>query len=343
MVTIQDIARMSGYSIGTVSRVINGRDGVSEKAKERIEEVIREQDYQPNSNARMLRQTVSSEITIIVRGVSSTFLQSILEKIQIRIREHGETANVQFVGETEDEVLTAIQTAQLLKPKGLIFLGGSIEHFRTEFSQVNVPSVLITTDAEKLGYDNLSSFTTDDRDAARYAVNVLVSQGHRRIGILGGYPRDAEGERPNSGPDLRIQGAVEELEKHGIAFDFEKDYEGCAFSAEEGYHAAERLLLRTPDLTGIFAISDAIALGAMRALRDMGLHLPKDISVVGFDGITASKYSIPRLATIQQDIEMLARKGVDDLLLRVSYECPAVHERIPYRYVSGESVAQPRE
>ena len=96
MATIQDIARMSGYSIGTVSRVINDRSGVSDEARERIEEVIREQGYKPNSNARMLRQTVSSEISIVVFGVSSIFLQSILERIQIRVREHGESANVLF-------------------------------------------------------------------------------------------------------------------------------------------------------------------------------------------------------------------------------------------------------
>lgn len=343
MATIQDIARMSGYSIGTVSRVINGRDGVSEKAKERIEEVIREQDYQPNSNARMLRQSVSSEISIVVRGISSIFLQSILEKIQLRLHEHGESANVHFIRETEDEVAAAAQVLQRVKSKGLIFLGGNVQTFRDEFAAINVPCVLITANAEGLGYDNLSSFSTDDAEAAGCAVRMLVKEGHRRVGILGGYPGDAEGTQPDSPIALRIRGAVEELEKCGIAFDLARDYEGCASSGEEGYQAAKSLLLRTPDLTSIFAISDALALGAVRALRDMGIRVPEDISVVGFDGVVYTKYSIPRLATIQQDIEMLARKGVDDLLLRVSYECPAVHERIPYRYVSGESVAQPRE
>lgn len=342
MATIRDIARMSGYSIGTVSRAINNRSGVSEKAREKIEEVIREQDYQPNSNARMLRQSVSSEISIIIRGISSTFLQSILEKIQLRVREYGESANVQFIGETENEVAMAAQIVQHLKPKGLIFLGGSVHTFRKEFSKIDVPSVLVSTNARGLGFSNLSSFSTDDEGAAAHAVGRLVEHGHRRIGILGGYPGDFSGALPDDCSALRISGAMGELGKNGIGFNYDTDYEGCAFSAEDGYKAAARLLRRTPDLTGIFALSDVMAIGAIRAFRDMGLSVPEDISVVGFDGILYAEYANPRLTTIRQDAEMLARKSVDNLLLMISYGSPAVHEQIPYLFVNGESVAQPR-
>lgn len=344
MATIQDIAQISGYSIGTVSRVINNRSGVSKDAKRKNEEVIREQDYQPNSNARMLRQSVSSEVSIIVRGINSPFLHSILEKVQNRLNEYGESANVLFIGENEGEVATAVQVMQNLKPKGLIFLGGNTDTFRKAFDKVDVPSVLIAADGEGLGYDNLSSFTTDDVDASSCAVRALISQGHRRIGILGGYPGDAKGERDSDNPaTLRIRGAVEELKRSGVAFDCERDYEECTFSAEGGFQGAKRLLQRTPDLTGIFAISDSVAIGALRALQDMNLRVPEDISMVGFDGIVMTQYSVPRLATIRQDTEMLVREGVDDLLRRITYELPAVHEKIPYQYVNGESVARPRE
>ena len=184
MSTIKDIARISGYSTGTVSRVINNRADVSEEARKKIEEVIREQNYQPNQSARMLRQTVSSEVSIIVRGVGNVFLESLLEKVQIRVREQGETANVQFIGETEDEIAAAEQVVQQLKPKGLIFLGGSLATFRKEFSRIGLPSVLTSVDAGELGFENLSSFTTDDVDAGACAVRKLVELGHRRIGLV---------------------------------------------------------------------------------------------------------------------------------------------------------------
>ena len=86
-----------------------------------------------------------------------------------------------------------------------------------------------------------------------------------------------------------------------------------------------------------------IALGAIRALKDIGLHVPEDISVIGFDGLTYSRYSIPRLATIRQDTAMMAKKCVDDLLMRITYGGPAVHELIPYEFIEGESVAAVRQ
>ena len=84
-------------------------------------------------------------------------------------------------------------------------------------------------------------------------------------------------------------------------------------------------------------------MGSMRAFKDMGLDVPGDISVIGFNGINYVKFSNPRLATIRQDITTLVRKSVDDLLLRISYASPAVHEKIPYEFVDGESIAPPRK
>ena len=107
MTTIKDIARMSGYSIGTVSRVINNRADVSEEAREKISEIIRERGYQPNSNARKLKQVISSEVSIIVRGNKNVFFEYILEEIQIMMRGYDENINVHFIGETDNEVATA--------------------------------------------------------------------------------------------------------------------------------------------------------------------------------------------------------------------------------------------
>lgn len=342
MITIKDIARMSGYSTGTVSRVLNNRADVSDKAREKINKIINEYNYQPNSNAKMLKQTLSPDISVIVRGSSSLFLGYILEEIQIRIREHREMLNVLFIGEMDDEIEETVQLGQNMKPKGLIFLGGDPENFREKFSRIPVPSVLVTVDAEDLGFDSLSSFTTDDENGAACAIGELYSRGHRRIGILGGRS-GAPGELREAFSKLRINGAVQELRKHGITFDFDRDYEACAYSLKGGYDAARKLVQRSPDLTGIFCLNDVVAVGAMRALKDMGMSIPEDISVVGFDGAEYVQYIIPRLATIRQDSAMLARKSVDDLLLRSSYGGPAVHEKIPFTFVDGETLASPRK
>ena len=339
MTTIKDIARISGYSIGTVSRVINNRADVSEEAREKISEIIRERGYQPNSNARKLKQVISSEVSIIVRGNKNVFFESILEEIQITMRRYDENINIHFISETENEVATAVRIVSYIKPKGIIFLGGYIDTFRDEFSRINLPCVLATAGAQELGFENLSSFSTDYIDAGKFVVNKLLENGHTRIGILGGYHTDHSGGHRNG----KIIGAVEALEQRGITFDFEKDYEPCSYSAESGYEAAARLLGRSPDLTAVFAVSDSIALGAIRALKDIGRRVPEDVSVIGFDGLTYAKYSIPRLATIRQDTAMIAKKCVNVLLMRITYGGPAVHELIPYEFIEGESVAAVRQ
>jgi len=339
MTTIKDIARISGYSIGTVSRVINNRADVSEEAREKINEIIRECNYQPNSNARKLKQVTSSEISIIVRGNKNLFFESILEEIQIRLRGYDENINVHFIGETDNEVETAVRISAYVKPKGIIFLGGYTDTIRKDFFRIALPSVLVTVGAQDMGFDNLSSFTTDYHDAGRCAVSKFVAKGHTRIGMIGGYLSGYSKEFKNS----KIVGAVEELAKNGISFDFDRDYEPCSYSAESGYKAAEKLMSRSPDLTAIFAISDSIAIGAIRALKDIGLRVPEEVSVIGFDGLTLAKYSVPRLSTIQQDTAMLAKKSVDDLLMRISYGGSAVHGLIPYEYIEGESVGPSRK
>jgi len=334
MPTIKDIARLSGYSIGTVSRVINSHPDVSEAAKRKIEEVIRKTGFQPNSNAKLLKQASTSAITILVKGTKNIFLETILEEIQELLRVHGEAVSVVFLDELANEVETAVQLCAERKPKGFIFLGANPDYLKKSFGVITVPAVLVSGDADGLGFENLSSFCTDDFAAAKEAVGYLLSKGHTKIGIVGGM---GEREHGNVGAD-RLYGAMEKLKESGISFERERCYEPAKFSAEAGYDSARRLLERAPEITAVFALSDTVAIGAMRAAKDLGLSIPDDLSVIGFDGIEYSRYSVPRLTTVEQSSSLLAQRSVEDLLLRLNYPRPAVHEKIPFRIVEGESV-----
>ena len=109
----------------------------------------------------------------------------------------------------------------------------------------------------------------------------------------------------------------------------------------DAYAATKRLLDRRPDLTAIFAMSDVMAIGAVRALRDRGRRVPEDISVVGYDGIPMASYSVPRLTTVRQDTQRLAERGVDVLLRGIERRGQApVHEVVPFQLIPGESVAR---
>ena len=339
MTTIKDIARLSGYSIGTVSRVINHHPDVKENTRRYIEKIIQENNFQPNSNAKLLKQTNSKTIVVLVKGTNNVFFESLLEEIQKHMKNSGEDVNVVFLDETADEVAAALQVCAEGKPKGMIFMGGNLNSFRSHFGQIKVPCVLLTESADELGFDNLSSYTTDDRTGGKEAVDYLIHKGHRRIGILGGSLDTDQGSISYN----RIMGAVNRMKEKNLDFDMKKDFEPCRYSMRDGCEAMKKLLQRNPDLTAVFALSDLIAIGALRAAYDMGLRVPEDISVIGYDGIDYARYSVPRIATIQQNVGELAKRSVEDLLLRISYSRSCVHEVIPFRVIAGESVSEPAD
>ena len=329
---IRDIARLSGYSLGTVSRVLNGHPNVSDKARMRVLKVVEEVGYEPNSNARFLKMQGRTAIAVFVKGARNLLFADILERIQALLSEADEQADVIYLDEDENEVLSAIHYQQVRHPKGMLFLGGDPAFFKTSFSRVSVPGVLVTNTAAGLAFRNLSSVSTNDVEAAREVVEYLFSRGHRRIGIVGGNRALSQ----VSG--RRLHGAEEALRAHGIELDYERDYEPCHFSMEEGYDAMVRLIMRSPDLTAVFALGDAIALGAMRAVFDMGLSIPGDLSLVGFDGVNSSQFSIPRLTTIRQDTRLIATRSVETLLASFAGETKPVREMVPFQLLKRESV-----
>lgn len=329
---IRDIARLSGYSLGTVSRVLNGHPNVSDKARMRVLKVVEEVGYEPNSNARFLKMQGRTAIAVFVKGARNLLFADILERIQALLSEADEQADVVYLDEDENEVLSAIHYQQVRHPKGMLFLGGDPAFFKTSFGRVSVPGVLVTNTAAGLAFKNLSSVSTNDVEAAREVVEYLFSRGHRRIGIVGGNRALSQ----VSG--RRLHGAEEALRAHGIELDYERDYEPCHFSMEEGYDAMVRLVMRSPDLTAVFALGDAIALGAMRAVFDMGLSIPGDLSLVGFDGVNLSQFSIPRLTTIRQDTRLIATRSVETLLASFAGETKPVREMVPFQLLKRESV-----
>lgn len=330
--TIKDIARESGYAVGTVSRVLNNRPDVSDTAREKIMEVVEKYHFQLNSNAKHLKQQASDGISIIVKGSQNMLFASILEQMQGNIEKKGITGHISYIGEMEDEVAHAQQICRERHPLGILFLGSDLELFRQGFSKVAVPCVLVTNSAEELHFENLSSVTTDDAAGAQAAVEHLLSLGHTRIGILGGR---MEKSKPAA---TRYVGCQRAFETHGIPFRPAQQYETALFSMSEGYAAMERLLDRMPDLTAVFAMSDVMAVGAIRAISDRGLRVPEDVSVFGYDGIDLAGYLTPKLTTIRQDREQIADRCVEILLANLSDGIHAIHEVVPFQIISGESV-----
>jgi LacI family transcriptional regulator len=185
-----------------------------------------------------------------------------------------------------------------------------------------------------LGFDNLSSVSTDDEAAAAFAVEHLLALGHEHIGILGGNMAASQASFS------RYRGCEAAFQKHHMEFVPEHQYEAAHFSIAEGYYAMNRLMDKMPELSAVFAMSDVMALGAIRAIVDRGLRVPEDISVIGFDGVDIGNYMNPRLTTIRQHREGIALHSVEILLKCIEENGTAVHLEEPFYLVPGESVCR---
>ena len=306
--TIKDLAAQTGYSVGTISRVLNNQPNVSAKAKAAILQAAEECGFQLNANAQQLKQQHGKAVLVIVKGTSNELFASMVESIQALISQTAYPLIVDYMDEDHNEVQRAVQLCLEKKPLGILFLGGNSENFRQYFDKIQAPCVLVTNDASQLHFPNLSSVSSDDMLAAKTAVEHLIRLGHRKIAVIGGDKENSDTGR------LRFQGCMAAFRQYGIEFDPEIDYEATRFSFADGYKAARRLLERKKDFTGLFAASDVMAIGAIRALNDAGKRVPEDISVVGFDGLDIGGYMTPRLSTIHQNVEEMARKSVQLLL-----------------------------
>ncbi len=330
--TIKDLAAKTGYAVGTVSRALNDHPNVSDKARAAILQAAAESGFQLNVNAKQLKQQHSTTILVIVKGIRNELFGKIVETIQTRIAATRYQLVVDYMDEDGNEVTRAVQLCLEKKPLGILFLGGNNRNFLQDFHRIDIPCVLVTGDGSQLCFDNLSSVSTDDREAARQALDRLIALGHRHIAIIGGNRSISDTSRQ------RFEGCMEAFQAHGLAFDPERDYQGVRYSYQDGYQATKTLLEKGCQFTALFAVADVMAIGAIRALWDAGLRVPEDVSVMGVDGLPLDEYLVPQLSTVEQSAERLAGRSVDLLLSGIEDGAKAVHEKIPFTVLQRESV-----
>ena len=166
------------------------------------------------------------------------------------------------------------------------------------------------------------------------AIESLLELNHRNVVVIGGHRDYSDITR------LRYQGCLRALQEKGISF-ADAQYETARFTFGEGYRAAKALMERNPNFTALFAMSDVMALGAIRALADAGKQVPEDISVIGFDGLQIGEYTLPRLSTVSQSVEQLAERSLCLLLQSIENGAQAQHEVVPVQLKLRESATEP--
>ena len=308
--TIKDVAAYCGVSVSTVSRVLNDHPDVRSDVRERVQRAIRECNYVPNNSARTLVASRSTAIGVVSRGVDNPFLSSLIRVLSRQIHDRGYTMVLHQIATQADEVQAAAMLQREKKLLGVIFLGGRFNYSEQELRQLTVPFVCCTytNTFGDLPRDAYSSVSIHDEREAEKAVRFLLEHGHRRIAVVLDDPAD------NSIGQLRFQGYRRALEEYGI--DYDPALAVCTgnYALSAVYSGVRDLIASGTQFTALLAISDALAIAAIKALTDQGLRVPEDCSVIAIDGLELSLYTVPTLTTLCQPAEALARESVEMLI-----------------------------
>lgn len=304
---IRDIARLSGVGVSTVSRVLNNHPDVNAKTKQKVLRVMNEHNYMPNNSARNLKRIKSRTIGVVVKGITNPFFSPMLRVIEGELAQRGYAMFLTQADDFADEIHIAAELQMERRLEGIIFLGGIFQYSKERLSILKVPFVFATIQVSSdMEGECYSTISIDDTLEAYRATRYLLERGHRRIGILAGAFEEKSINR------LRLEGYLKALGEYGIGYD-EHIHKNCNFTYKGGYEAARSLLQET-DVTAIFAISDVMAVGAMRAVLEAGKRIPEDIAIMGFDGLDLTEFTYPGITTVCQPSEQMALEAVTTVL-----------------------------
>lgn len=337
MVTLKDIAREAGVSVMTVSNVVNGNlSKVSEKNAQRIRELIDLRGYVPNASARSLAKNKANIIAIILRGsenentlenpYNAALVGTIIQKIQKR----GYYTMVNMMKSRE----SIAQSLRTWNVDGAVFLGMFDDEIEDMYAVSDIPMVFIDSYSS---VRHLSNVGIDDYKGGQLAARYLISHGHQKIAFV-------------SPPVLRtgvvahrFSGFCDALTQSGLAFTKEHQFVlESDVRPEDIMELGRTLAARKDEFTSIFVTSDQIASYLIQGLRNAGVRIPKDISIIGFDDLMICRQMTPQLTTVAQDLEEKASLSVDILFRRLAApSSPAESLVLDVTLIERESVSTP--
>ncbi len=311
-ITIKDVAKKCGVGVSTVSRAINNHPDINPETRKMVMDCIEELGFIPNNSARNLKRTDAKCIAVLVKGITNPFFSNMVQIIEDETQKNRYALVLRHVEYYEDEVDVALELVKEKRLRGIIFLGGAFFHDTDKLAKLTVPFIFSTIGmgpsedlSDSIQYSNIA---VDDRAESRKMVDYLIGLGHKNIAII------TENQDGPSVGKLRLDGYVEAMEAAGLGVKEELvrfvNNDVDHYSMKNGYVTTKKLLESGVKFTAIFAIADTLAIGACRALTEAGLKVPEDVSVAGYDGISLSEYYNPRLTTIKQPVDEMAKKTI---------------------------------
>jgi LacI family transcriptional regulator len=307
MATIKEVAVRAGVSSATVSHVINGTRYVSDPVREQVQNAMAELGYRPNALARSLRSGQTHTLGLILPDSANPFFAEVGHSIEIAAFDQGYSV---ILCNTENDFAKETLYMDVLTKKqvdGMIFVAtGDRSDSLRNLVEMEVPTVVMDRDFPELELDVV---LTDNLQGGYLATQYLISLGHKRIGCIAGPP----GINPSA---RRVTGYKQAMEAARLAIEPELVMNGD-FHPETGWEAGRAMLSQPNPPTAIFACNDLMAMGVLRAAAELGLRIPDDLAVVGYDDIEFASYTNPPLTTIKQPKDEMGLATLRFLLGRI--------------------------
>lgn len=303
MATLKDVAKASGLTVGTVSRVLNNRGYISDKTREKVYQVMKDLNYQPNEMARSLSKQKNNTIGIIVPQVEHPYFAKVLSLLEREASKHGYRTTL-FVSRNkengEDECIEMCKSARV---SGVVLCSGYVG--TEKFAGLDFPLVTLERSVDLAA----SGVECDNYQGGVLATQHLIDKGCRKLMYIGGLSAGVDVAMPG---DQREVGFRETCEKNHVEYlvmvtDKEQ------FDTLEYYEFVREKLEQNPDVDGVFASSDIIGAYVLQACRDLNRKVPEEVKIVGFDDVNISQFTTPSLTTIHQPVEQMAEQAVADI------------------------------
>lgn len=307
MVTMLDVARCAGVSKSTVSRVLNGKNIVREEIKAVVYKAIEETGYRPNLLAQQLATQKTNMIGLVITNdvYNGPFFSTLVYNAAKFCEEHDRRLIFADGKNSAEEELNAIDFLVRMKCAGIMVYPRHMSSAQLEKTVADSPVPVIVLNHKLTGHVDRAIFI-DHYRGAEIMMDYLFSQGHKRIAYI-------RGRMPSPSNSARQQAWQDKLISQGQQ-DYEKLIAQGNWSMESGYQAARELISRQENVTAILAGNDDMALGAIKALKDLNLAVPEAISVAGFDNATIGHYFSPALTTLDTPLDQMVKRAVEIIL-----------------------------
>ncbi|MGY1806907.1 LacI family DNA-binding transcriptional regulator [Blastococcus sp. SYSU D00669] len=308
-VSLKHVAARAGVSVKTVSNVVNGYVHVTDETRARVQRAIDELNYRPNLAARNLRQGRSDVIALALPEIDAPYFAELARSVIKCAEEKGWTVLIDQTDGLVDREQLVLDGIRGRLIDGLIFSPIALGAEELGRRRDTVPLVLL---GERVYDGPADHVSIDNVAAARVATGHLVGLGRRRIAAIGDQPQPQ-----SQTAHLRLRGYQEALAANGLPAPPELVVRVDAYHRADGAEAVRRLMTLPEPPDAVFCFNDLLALGALRALHELGLRVPEDVAVVGWDDVEDSRYSTPTLTTISPDKAQIAELAVDFLASRL--------------------------